>query len=136
MQMASWLADLDEVLSEGTVDESSTLITLHRVPGTPIESDGAWDARPVVAIERDQEDIDLITYNTALTPMTVADLRAWFSEHPDCGDCELFVPEPWEQADEDLSLRHDVPAVAMVVNARMSHFGVLVWYEGCESELG
>jgi hypothetical protein len=136
VQLEAWLTDLDEALSQDEIDESSTVVALYRVPELSVDSEDGWDARPVVALERDEEDIDLLTYGASGTALTVADLRDWYSRNSDCGQCELFVPDLPVKSAKDSSYRRDVPAIAMVLNKRLSQFGVIVWYEDCDSELG
>lgn len=135
MQFGVWLEDMEEALSDGAIQESSIVIALHRNAEVLLGADGTWDARPVFAIEQDEDDIDLITFGSTSDPMTVADVRAWSKQNPECGGCELFVPESWEQ-DGDWSYRRDMPAIGPVMNEQLSQFGVMVWYDGCDSELG
>lgn len=135
LNVKSWHDELDAALAGAAIDDDSVIIALCRNTSVPLESADAWAPKAVVALERDEDDVDLIVEDESDNAMTVRDLQAWFGDNTDCGACHLFVPEPWQAVDGEWNARRDVPVVGPVLNSAMSAFGVMVWYEGIEDEL-
>jgi hypothetical protein len=139
MNIGKLLDFLNESISEGFATDSSPVIALCRNTKVSLDSEKAWIESPIVDVELDGDEVDLImTSLKERKGMSVSELTDKLNSlSVKYRECSLFVCGDYEpiEGQEGWTYRQDMPVITAVRNPELNIIGVMPWYDGYEKEL-
>ncbi len=139
MKVLRLLEHLEEARSVAALSNDGKVVVLVRNLEHELTSDDAWSVAPVIGFEIDEDDLDLqIDLTGSNSSLSLGEfetkLRALL---PDGAGFEIFVKGEFRDipSHDGWQTRRDVPVVGSVINEDERLFGMMMWYEGCDTEL-
>lgn len=136
MTTGDMLAYLEEIVSDGSLSGTASVVALVRNSEVPLDADGAFGEIRIVEARMDGEgEATLVADHSELRPgLSVDALRAALDGFgPGTSEYELYVRGDFQEVGDDWWTCRDAPIIATIPNAEARALGVMPRFDGFEA---